>query len=247
MIVKLKWDSELFGRKIGRLTVVPSEEKLKGIVNQAVKEGYRYITCRVVLKRVPDIQLLESQGFYLTDIGVVWEKEIDLHISNPKSQISNSLVREATIKDIPTLKSMVKGLFNDSRFFNDPFFTKKEADKVYQAWIENSLNDKTVKTFLIKDCGFITCKKMSKNKGDISLVGVVSKVQGKGIGSSLILRALDWFNENRMKTVTVRTQLNNVNAMNCYNKMAFKVKYVDITMGLILRGKKAYNKHETGI
>lgn len=47
-------------------------------------------------------------------------------------------------------------------------------------------------------------------------------------------RALKWFNEKAMKTVTVRTQANNITAMNFYNKMGFNVKYMDVTMGLIL-------------
>ncbi len=238
MIVELKWDSELFGRKIGRLTAVPSEEKLKGIVKQAVKEGYRYITCRVVLKRVPNIQLLETQGFYITDIGAVWETELSSQFTVRSSQFT---AREATIKDIPMLKSMVKGLFKDSRFYNDPFFTKKEADKVYQAWIENSLREKTAKTFLIEDCGFITCKILSKNRGDIPHIGVIPKAQGKGIGTSLMHRALKWFKENGVNTATVRTQANNITAMNFYNKLGFNVKYADVTMGLIL-SKELKNK-----
>lgn len=235
MILELKWDSELFGRKIGRLTAVPSEEKLKGLVKQAVKEGYRYITCRVVLKRVPNIQLLETQDFYLTDIGVVWEKEIGLQISNPKSQISNSPVRAARIKDIPMLKSMVKGLFKDSRFYNDPFFTKKEADKVYQAWIENSLQEKTAKTFLVENCGFITCKRLTENRGDIPHIGVVPKAQNKGFGSSLMQEAFKWFSGLKIKTVTVRTQINNITAMNFYKGLGFRIKHVDVTMGMIIR------------
>lgn len=236
MIVELKWDSELFGRKIGRLTAVPSEEKLKGLVKQAVKEGYRYITCRVVLKRVTDIQVLQSQGFYITDIGAVLETSSPFSVPTSQFPIPNSQfpVREATIKDIPMLKSMVKGLFKDSRFYNDPFFTKKEADKGYQAWIENSVKDKTIKVFVAEKSGFITCKILSKNKGDIPLVGVVPKVQGKGIASRLMSKALNWFQENGVKTVTVRTQINNITAMNFYSGLGFRIKYVDVTMRLIL-------------
>lgn len=234
MIVELKWDSQFFGRKIGRLTAVPSEEKLKGIVKQVGEEGYRYITCRVVFKRVPNIQLLETQGFYITDIGAVWEKEISNKNSRFKIQNSKHSVREAIFEDIPMLKSMVKGLFKDSRFYNDPFFTKKEADKVYQAWIENSLNYKAVKIFLVEDCGFIACKRLTENKGDIPLIGVVPKAQNKGFGSGLMQEAFKWFNELKIKTVTVRTQINNITAMSFYNKMGFNVKYADVTMGLIL-------------
>ena len=230
MIAELKWDTEFFRKKIGKLTNVPSEDEFKKLIRQSYKDGYKYLTCRIVLKKMSDIQILEKYGFYMTDIGATWEKEL----STFNIQHSTFPVREATIKDIPMLKSMVKGLFKDSRFYNDPFFTKKEADKVYQAWIENSLREKTAKTFLIEDCGFITCKILSKNRGDIPHIGVVPKAQGKGIGTSLMHRALKWFKENGVNTATVRTQANNSMAMNFYNKMGFNVKYADVTMGLIL-------------
>lgn len=231
MIAELKWDTEFFRKKIGKLTKVPLEYEFKKLIGQSCKDGYKYLTCRIVLKKMSEIQTLEKYGFYLTDIGIVLETELSSQFTVYSSQFT---VREATIKDIPMLKSMVKGLFKDSRFYNDPFFTKKGADKVYQAWIENSLRGKTAKTFLIEDCGFIACKRLSKNRGDIHHLGVVPKSQGKGIGNSLMLKAIKWFKENGMKTVTVRTQVNNITAMNFYNKMGFNVKYADVTMGLIL-------------
>ena len=236
MIEQLKWDSEFFGRKIGRLTKVQPEKKLRSLIQQAHKKEYEYLLCRLILDKIAEIQLLERHGFYLTDIGVVWEKRIQYSTFN--TQHPTFLVREATIKDIPMLKSMVKGLFNDSRFYNDPFFTKKEADKVYQTWIENSLQEKTAKTFLVENCGFITCKRLSKNRGDIPHIGVVPKSQGKGIGTTLMHRALKWFKENGVKTVTVRTQANNSMAMNFYNRLGFDVKYIDVTMGLVLNGER---------
>ncbi|MDI6744684.1 MAG: GNAT family N-acetyltransferase [Thermodesulfovibrionales bacterium] len=231
MIVELKWDTEFFRKKIGKLTNVPSEDEIKKLISQSYKDRYKYLTCRIVLKKMSDIQILEKYGFYMTDIGVVWETELSSQFTVRSSQFT---AREATIKDIPMLKSMLEGLFKDSRFYNDPFFIKTQADKVYQAWIENSVKDKTVKTFFVEDCGFITCKILSKNKGDIPLVGVVPKAQGKGIGNSLMSRAFKWFNEVKIKTVTVRTQINNITAMSFYNKMGFNVKYADVTMGLIL-------------
>ncbi|HBG92146.1 MAG: hypothetical protein A2X54_03480 [Nitrospirae bacterium GWF2_44_13] len=234
MIEKVEWDSEFFSRKIGRLTKVPQGKKLKNLIHQAHNKGYEYLSCRLILDKIAEIQLLEKHGFYLTDIGIVWEKKIIKNISNLKSQISNSNIREATGKDSPMLKTTVRGLFKDSRFYNDPFFTKKEADKVYQAWVENSVEDKTIKVFVAEKSGFITCKRLSKNRGDIPHIGVIPKSQGKGIGTSLMHRALKWFKENGVNTATVRTQANNSIAMNFYKKLGFEVKYIDMTMGLIL-------------
>jgi GNAT superfamily N-acetyltransferase len=136
------------------------------------------------------------------------------------------------------LKSMVKGLFKDSRFYNDPFFTRGEAEKFYWTWIENLVCDKKVKTFLVEGGGFITCKKVSKNKGSIPLIGVIPRRQNKGIGQSLIYEALEWLKKAGVKSVNVRTQANNVDAMNFYSGLGFRIKYADMTMGMILNGER---------
>lgn len=227
MIEKLKWDSRFFKKKIGKLKEVPSRKKLKKLIQEAYKNKYEYLTCRLILGKVSDIQVLEEHGFYLADIGVMWEREVDI-------QHSTFPVRVATIKDAPMLKSMVRGLFRDSRFYNDPFFTEKEAERFFRAWIENAVRDKKSKAFWIKGSGFIVCRKLPCNIGDIRLIGVVTDKQGRGIGSSLVKGALNWFMESRMETVTVRTQANNSRAMNFYSGLGFRVKYIDVTMGLIL-------------
>lgn len=228
MIKELVWDSRLFGRKIGRLVKVPSDDVLKKLIRKAQQNHYRYLTCRVIAKKVLDVQVLEKNGFYMTDMGVVWERKTDATFGPAIS------VRVATTKDVPVLKRLSRGLFGDSRFYNDPFFTHDEAERLYQAWIEGSLRDKESKTFLAGDKGFIACKRLTRSKGDIPLIGVVSGEQGKGIGTGLVYNALQWFNETGVRTVTVRTQANNIKAMNFYKGLGFDVKYVDITMGKIL-------------
>ena len=228
MIRELKWDSEFFGRKIGRLTKIPPDDVLQKLICRALKENFEYLTCRFDLNSVSEIQLLEKNGFYVTDLGVVWERKTD-EILEPATS-----VREASSKDARVLKKISSGLFKDSRFYNDPFFTCVEAERLYQAWMDNSLKDKEVKTFLVEKKGFITCKRLSRKKGDIPLVGVITGEQGKGIGSSLISRALDWFGKTGVKGVTVRTQANNIKAMNFYKGIGFRVKYVDVTMGKVL-------------
>ncbi len=240
MIIELVWDSKFFKRKIGRLTKVPLKNECKKLIQKARKEEYKYLTARIIFKKIEDVQLLEKHGFYITDIGCVWEAKLDSKFLAEMNLLGKQVSsfefqwREATLKDAPMLKSMVKGLFRKSRFYNDPFFTKKEADKVYQAWVQNTLQNKTMKTFLVEGCGVIACKKLAKNNGTITLIGVVSKARKRGLGRNLILKALKWFRENGVKTVTVRTQINNISAMNFYDKIGFSIKYFDITMGLKL-------------
>lgn len=229
MIKELAWDSAFFKRKIGILTNAPSDEVLRKLIRKARKDEYLYLTCRLKLNDVSEIQILEKSGFYLTDIGVVWERRPDADF---RPAIS---VTEASIKDAAMLKKISGGLFKDSRFYNDPFFSYNEAEKLYKAWINSSFNDRKIKVFHVAKKGFITCKKLSRGRGDIPLIGVIAGDQGKGIGSSLLYRALEWFRMAGIKSVTVRTQVNNVTAMNFYKGLGFSVKYVDATMGLILK------------
>lgn len=228
MIRELTWDSTFFKRKIGRLISVPPERLLPKLLAEASNGGYQYLACRFVMRKVSEVQILEKYGFYTTDVSVVWERKAGA-ISDPLMS-----VRAAGMKDAVELKRMIKGLFVNSRFYNDPFFTSDEADRLYQAWIRNSLHDKDIQTFVVAGKGFITCKRLSERKGDIPLVGVMPDEQGKGVGRSLISRALDWFKVAGIRTVTVRTQANNTRAMNFYKEMGFIVKYAEATMGKIL-------------
>lgn len=227
MIIELAWDSQLFKRKIGRLTKVPSERHLIKLVRQADRERYSYLTCRIIAEKMSSIQLLEAHGFYTVDIGTVWERQTE----NLPEQ--GFVIKQAKGKDALLLSSISSGLFRDSRFYNDPFFTSEEAEKLYREWVGNALRDKTCRTFFIEGCGFITCQEKNNN-GDIALIGVVPEKQGKGVGRSLVFHALSWFKRRNVDTLTARTQAKNIRAMNFYLDLGFRIKYTDITMGLIL-------------
>jgi ribosomal protein S18 acetylase RimI-like enzyme len=81
--------------------------------------------------------------------------------------------------------------------------------------------------------GFIICN-VSGVTGEISLIGVANEAQGKGIGSALVINAMDWFRRNNVNLVTVRTQAGNSRAIKFYERLGFGVKSADITMGKVL-------------
>ncbi|MBI4680394.1 MAG: GNAT family N-acetyltransferase [Nitrospirae bacterium] len=125
--------------------------------------------------------------------------------------------------------------FLESRFYNDPFFSKEEADKLYQTWMENSVKKKAADiVFCIPDVGFITCKKNVTNIGEIGLVGVKKDFRGKAVGTALMKEAITWFKSQDINLVSVRTQLKNIDAMNFYLKLGCYVKGYDIVFAKIL-------------
>lgn len=229
MIEELEWDSRFFGRKIGILKSPPSSGKrLLKALDDAQSRGFRYLTCKIKKGDFKGIQLLEHVGFYLTDIGVTWEKNIKSSTVNPGIQV-------ALEKDIGSLKSLTKDLFRHSRFYHDPFFKKSEADKLFRAWVENSVRgDAADVVFWIKESGFVTCRRLSATRGEIPLIGVAEGKRGKGIGSSLVSAAMRWFRDEKVRGMRTRTQLVNIRAMNFYRDIGFQLKEFDVVMGKIL-------------
>ena len=265
-------------------------------------EGFQYLLCKLTSQDTKVIRALESEGFYLTDIGVTFgintaeflarnkqrvlvkpplpsstsrrlAKEDEFVISrhsreggNPCarnflkrmdsrlrtsgmtamkktfyegvregiSQISD-LITPATQKDIPDLKKLIPSLFPESRFYHDPFFSRKEADNLYRAWIENSVNGREADiVFYIPRTGFITCKKTGKHSGKIVLIGIRKSGRGKGYGSALLFRAMEWFAGQGIDFVTVRTQLKNLQGINFYLRFGFIMKEYDLMFGKMI-------------
>lgn len=230
MIEILEWDTVFFGRKIGRLAPVPSDERrLREELSEASALKFQYLACRLAASEISAVQLLEKHAFYLTDLGVAWE------LSPGQKYAVQPRVREGNRNDCPAVGKLATGLFPDGRFYADPFFSREEADRLYQVWAENSLKGHADKVFLLEEKGFIACR-LSAGHGEILLVGVGVPFQGHGIGKALLQAALGWFQSMGATTVTVRTQAGNRRAMRFYEQNGFQVKAADITMARVFAG-----------
>lgn len=244
MIEELTWDSAFFKRKIGVLLIRSSSEPLRitKALERARKEGFEYVTCKLRSQDTSLIRLLESFGFYLTDIGVTLVMKTGTQIPrhafldrSSEDGFREKAVRLATAEDIPMLRKIIKSLFPDSRFYSDPFFSKKDADRLYEIWIENSVRgDAADVVYCIPEVGFVTCRRSAGRTGEIILLGIRKSMTGKGFGSALLLKAVQWFTEQGLKMVTVRTQLKNLGALNFYLASGFLPKSYDIHFGNIL-------------
>lgn len=238
MIHELRWDSNLLKKKIGELKVSSgSGRQIQAALLKAKAAGFQYIICRIKSQKQNLIQQLELSGFCLSDIGVTWAIKTETFLSLQKDERSfqRYSIKTAGLRDITGLQKLVKSLFLDSRFYNERFFSKKEADYLYQAWIENSVKGDAADIVLfIHDIGFVTCRKTSHRKGDIPLIGIRKDYQGKRIGIILMNKAMDWFKDEGVALVSVRTQMKNLQGMNFYRKSGFYIKGYDLVFSRIL-------------
>jgi dTDP-4-amino-4,6-dideoxy-D-galactose acyltransferase len=237
MIKELLWDSTLFKKKIGEFVLVSQKPSyLKEVLNKAKENRFDYITCKMRVQNTSLNRLLESSGFYLTDIGVTLATKTDIFFhGNLKNLTVTKTVRPVETQDISALKRMSKSLFIESRFYSDPFFSRAMAERLYQVWVENSVNGQAADiTYWIPQAGFITCRKSGKNSGSIILIGIKKGLRGKGFGTALVNETMEWFRSQKISLVTVRTQLKNIDALNFYIKTGFFVKEYDMIFGKIL-------------
>ncbi len=237
MISELEWDSAFFKRKIGELKLAREPfSHLGTALGKAKAEGFQYIICKLEFRDTRLIRFLESSGFYLSDIGVTWQVRTGefRHTENSGKEKMGRAVAAATVRDIPMLRKLTKSLFRESRFYHDPFFSKENADRLYLAWVDNSVKGAAADiVFCVPREGFVTCRERRRS-GEIVLLGVKKDSRRKGTGTALVEEAMRWFTGQGFHSVSVRTQLRNLVAMNFYLKLGFTVKSHDMVFGKIL-------------
>ncbi|MGC8893548.1 MAG: GNAT family N-acetyltransferase [candidate division WOR-3 bacterium] len=221
------WDTKHFGRKMGSLIISSdfAREELAGLIEEARAAGYKHLTARFNGSQLEWGQALAAAGFYLTDVGVTFAREVD---NAPKPGLPT---RAATPDDIPALMEMSQGLFLTSRFYHDPFFSREEADAMFATWAENSVRGDAADLVLVVDVGkgpvgYVTLR--LKGVGVIVLIGASRKAP-RGTGNALMAAAHRAYLEHGLTNAEVRTQTYNYPATRLYLKWGYGIARTDVT------------------
>lgn len=232
------FDTEIFGFKTAKIEHIDNTDpnNIVEIVKQLIldlrKNNIEYSSYRLPAHDTPVIHALEGQGFVLVDAMLGLEKILDQNI-----QVHDKYpIRPAKIKDLKQLSDMVRGLFLQTRFYQDPIIPAAKADIIYQRWVENSVKGSQADHVLVWEengmiQGFITLK----NTGHIPLIGVDKNAQGKGIAKKLISSAENFLIEKNTTVVQLETQLINLPAIRAYLSSGFKPVSSSMTFRWISR------------
>ncbi len=218
----LKWDSEFFNFKVGKLTCdYISKAEFMNLSENLKEKGYRLI----YLFSQNEIEFLSK---YLVDKKVTYSKKINL-----SKTINIDTNIKLYRKNLPNKKlielSIQSGIY--SRFRVDKNISKEKFEQLYKLWITNSVNKKIAdETFIysLKDdiVGFITIK-TNPNSGTIGLIAVDQKHRGMGIGSKLIQATEHYCLTQNIHILSVVTQKDNIPACKLYEKNGFKIKSLE--------------------
>lgn len=222
----LDWDSEFFGLNIARLQVGHLDKEIAAQAREWCQ--LNNIDCLYFLApsdEAGSVRLAEDNSFRFVDIRITFDMRLPSNGQVTVDRGEPGTIRPYRPEDILSLKAIAAASHHDSRFYFDPNFPRERCDALYETWIEKSCNGYADNVFVAEDKGnaegYISCHLPSDGEGQIGLVGIAGRSQGKGLGGRLLSGALSWFAEQGANHVTVVTQGRNANAQRLYQRAGF--------------------------
>ncbi|MCK9561150.1 MAG: GNAT family N-acetyltransferase [Bacteroidales bacterium] len=223
----LKWDSDFFNKKIGKITVdnIDIVDSVKDLFITAKKEKYNLLYVFVNPNIQLPSELLRNFSIQLVDEKVTYKTSVsDKIIINNLEEISNY---NSSSLDYD-LEQLAYESGKYSRFKTDLKFDRADFYKLYKRWIENAVNKINNKEIFVfttnqETSGMVTLDYNDKI-GSIGLIAVSEESQGQGIGTKLIERCFLELSQKGVDSIEVVTQNNNLGANKLYQKSGFKVK-----------------------
>jgi dTDP-4-amino-4,6-dideoxy-D-galactose acyltransferase len=235
----LTWDSEFFGRRIGR--VESHRLSAAAVADVLAWTARERIECLYLLADSDDattLHLAETAGFHCMGVRV----ELDQRLGTAHEESSTRAgattgrddvtLRPVRAADRDALLAIARVNHVDTRFYADPRFPTAQADALYARWVERSCFDSYSGNAFVADIagtavGYLTASVKGTN-GIIDLLGVSAAERGRGLGRRLIAHALEWFRAQGATTASVVTQGRNIAAQRLYQQAGFRTSQVHL-------------------
>ena len=231
----LPWDTTFWGFTIARVRDHSlTKENVRRIDDWCARE---FVRCLYFLSRPDDLcttSLAENNGFHLVDVRVTLqyrarEKMLD-QVIHP---VNGIIIRPARPKDVAVLQTIARDKYQCSRFYHDNNFPRDRCSALYETWIKVSCEgyaDLVLVAELNGEAvGYITCHlDCGQPAGRIGLVAVDDRVQAMGVGRSLTIDALKWFQLRGVDDIFVVTQGRNYPALYLYNRVGFAISSIQL-------------------
>lgn len=228
-VTTLEWDSQFFGRRIGRVEASRLREgDVTALQRNATERGLECLYLLADPNCDETARVASRAGFRMVDIRITLERR-----ASSRAEERSMPVRQATTADLVDLEPIAARGHVDTRFYHDGRFPSDRCDELYRTWIRVSVEGRLADAVLcVDDAGgkaaaYVTCR-VTNGEGQIGLVGVSDRVQGRGIGGALIQASLDWFADHGATRISVVTQGRNVRAQRLYQRAGFLTSDVGV-------------------
>ena len=237
----LEWDSEFFGLRIATLGEArPSSREMDAAIEWCRAQS---VDCLYLLSDVGDSEthrVAEEHAFHLVDVRITLATSVPMAASALHRGASREgalapgieLIRTHSPADVAPLREIAAASHVDTRFFVDGRFDRAKCAEMYATWIEKSCRGWADVVFVAEldgvAVGYLSCHMKPDATGNIGLVGIAARAQGRGLGRRLVEAALEWFASRRAERATVVTQGRNVAAQRIYQACGFRTASVQL-------------------
>ena len=116
----------------------------------------------------------------------------------------------------------------DTRFHLEPAFASDNVRTLHERWIQNLIEDESVRVFVHRDgeviTGYATVQAAAgTQEGHVGLIAVDSKYRGRDIGGRL-LRSMEYAMAPSTRKLSVMTEKMNTRALRLYARAGYSVQ-----------------------
>lgn len=220
---RLDWDSDFFGREVGRLDL-----NNVSLDVETIPESFSFVYI-FSDRPLTDAELQCSRGsIHLADEKRIYHKQ----------QLNISTVREG-IQSFHPDRKIPERLYelaiqsgHHSRFSTDPHLPPSYFQQLYRTWLERSVSRAIADEVLVYETegqirGFVTLG-IKNGRPDIGLIAVHTNDRSSGIGAALLQAAEQWAVQSAHRSeIQVVTQGSNQGACRFYEKNEYMVDTVN--------------------
>jgi ribosomal protein S18 acetylase RimI-like enzyme len=227
LLRRLEWDSEFFGIRIAKtLSTRLQPREVNTVLGQCEQAEIKCLYCELEPEELDTVAYVQACGFTFVEFRMVLRH--DLHQSLPeRSEYTGSLAvlddcpREEDMADLVAIADAISPM---SRFAVDRRFGRDASRRLYARWLQNCLEDATVKMIVARvdgrAAGFVTLKPEGEAMW-LTLLGVAPSAQGGGIGAQLTQAAVRASAACGAAKLLVVTQGRNARAVRTYERCGF--------------------------
>ena len=220
-IERLNWDSDFFNLKVGRILI--NRHTTSSDYTQILQSDELQHFDVIYIFSSFEILNPENLNIVLYDKKVTYQ----YRITNVDMCPVDNNIKECYESDM-YLRELALRAGHKSRFNLDPHFKSQHFERLYEAWLSNSISGKIadkVYAYCLdgKPVGLITVGLNEEKEGHIGLIAVHPSYCHQGIASKLIAAAKNYCHEKGGIVLNVVTQKYNLDACNLYEQNGFKI------------------------
>ncbi|HEY8517151.1 MAG TPA: GNAT family N-acetyltransferase [Candidatus Binatia bacterium] len=239
LVERLAWDSDFFGRPIGRARIERLDEATADrLLDEARAAGLECVYFAAAADDLATLLVAEARGFHLVDVRVVFERSTATPLPSC-AEDERYVLEPARADELPRLERIAEQVSRVSRYAFDPRFPTGDVERLYRTWIRNALGGSADAVLVAREApgaealGFACCK-LHGELCDLELVGVDEPYRQRRGGRALVAEVVRWAQAHGAKRVQVVTQAHNVAAQRLYQRLGFLTAEVKLRFHLWL-------------